>query len=152
MIGVHRKEFDGSLVDYLFEWTSSDHKWLLEELGRLPSEEDLISYVQMYEGMGCVFQVWLKNNEPVAITCVLNKAPSNHKPWIGMIVVRPECRREGIGREVIQEITGEFADVVFAGIPYDMNDWSLFLGQSGFEQYGIEKQEKGNYLIFVHPG
>nr|WP_286170530.1 GNAT family N-acetyltransferase [Bacillus sp. NTK071] len=152
MIRVNRKQFEGSLVNYLYDWTRSDHNWLLEELGRLPGEEDLISYIQMYEGMGCVFQVWLENNKPVAITSVLNKAPSNHKPWIGMIVVRPESRRKGIGREVMREVTEEFAGVVFAGVPYDMNNWSLFLGQCGFEQYGIEKEEKGNYLIFVHPG
>lgn len=151
MIGVYRKQYDGSLVDCLYEWTSSDHKWLLEELGRLPSEEDLLSYIQMYEGMGCVFQVWLQNNKAVAITSVLNKAPSNHKPWIGTIVVRPECRDKGIGRAVIKKITEEFSDVVFCGIPYDMNEWSLFLGKCGFEQYGIEKEEKSNYLIFVHP-
>ncbi len=137
-------------AELLFEWTNEDESWLLEEFGRIPVVEDMLSYLQTYKGMGCEFRLWLKNGAPVAITAVLDQAPSNQKSWLGMIVVDPRQRKAGIGRTAIHSILSEKTDVIFAGIPYDMNEWGMFLGKCGFEQYSVEGEEK-KYLILVHP-
>lgn len=136
-------------AELLFEWTTEDESWLMEEFGRVPVVEDMLSYFQTYEGIGCEFRLWYKNDAPVAITAVLERAPSNQKTWLGMIVVDPSQRSAGIGRTVIHSILSETREVLFAGIPYDRNGWSVFLGKCGFEQYNVEGEEK-KYLIFVH--
>jgi GNAT superfamily N-acetyltransferase len=137
-------------ANLLIEWTMEDKDWLDEEFGRLPIAEDMLSYIQTYEGMGCEFRLWFIDEEPVAITAVLDQAPSNQKSWLGTIVVDPAQRKKGVGQDVIHSIVSEKEEVVFAGIPLERNQWSLFLGKCGFEQYAIEGEEK-KYLIFVHP-
>lgn len=137
-------------ANLLIEWTFGDEAWLIEEFGRMPIAEDMLSYIQTYEGMGCEFRLWFKNEEPVAITAVLDQAPSNQKSWLGTIVVDPAQRKKGVGQDVIHSIVTEKKEVVFTGLPYERNEWSLFLGKCGFEQYAIEGEEK-KYLIFVHP-
>ncbi len=143
-------ESQENIAELLFEWTQEDETWLLEEFGRIPLFEDMVSYIQTYEGMGCEFNVWFYGDLPVAITAVLDDAPSNQKSWLGTIVVHPMKRRSGIGRSVILTLLSNKNNVVFSGIPYDLNEWSLFLGKCGFEQYGIEEEGK-KYLILVHP-
>ncbi|MGG1688309.1 GNAT family N-acetyltransferase [Pseudalkalibacillus sp. NRS-1564] len=143
-------ESQENIAELLFDWTQEDETWLLTEFGRNPLFEDMISYIQTYEGMGCEFNVWFYGDLPVAITAVLDDAPSNQKPWLGTIVVHPMKRKSGIGCSVIRTLLGEKNDVVFLGIPYELNEWSLFLGKCGFEQYGIEEEGK-KYLILVHP-
>lgn len=143
-------ESQENIAELLFDWAQEDETWLLAEFGRIPLFEDMISYVQTYEGMGCEFNVWLHEDLPVAITAVLDDAPSNQKSWLGTIVVHPLKRKKSIGRSVIRTLLSEKSDVVFSGIPYDLNDWSLFLGKCGFEQYGIEEEGK-KHLILVHP-
>lgn len=137
-------------ADLLMEWTMEDKDWIEEEFGRMPIAEDIFTYIQAYEGMGCEFRLWFKDEAPVAITAVLDQAPSNQKSWLGTIVVDPVQRRKGVGHDVIQCIVGEKREVVFAGIPLQQNEWSLFLGKCGFEQYAIEGEGK-KYLTFVHP-
>lgn len=150
MIEKWTRPSNESLAEFLFEWTSNDESWLIEEFGHIPPIEEMLSYLQTYEGMGCIFRLWLKDDNPVAFTAVLPKAPSNQKSWLGTIVVNPVFRERGIGKSVIDEIMADKANVVFAGVPYEQNEWSLFLGKCGFEQYGIEGEKK-QYLVLVHP-
>ncbi len=150
MISVTQRKFDGNLAELLYEWTLDDEAWLSEEFGRQPLFEDVVSYIQTYEGLGCQFQVWFRDDEPIGMTSVLEKAPSNYKPWIGTIVVRPDKRRQGYGRKMMQLVSDELTGVVFAGIPYELTGWSIFLGKCGFEQYGLEEDKK-KYLLFVRP-
>ncbi|MGB7999985.1 MAG: GNAT family N-acetyltransferase [Anaerobacillus sp.] len=150
MRNVTSTNFDGDLAELVYEWTMDDQIWLTEEFGRQPMFEDVISYVQTYEGIGCKFQIWFVEDEPIGLTSVLEVAPSNHKAWIGTIVVRPDKRRQGYGRKMMQLVVDELTGVVFAGIPYEMTGWSLFLGKCGFEQYGLEEDKK-KYLLFVRP-
>lgn len=138
------------LANLLIEWTMEDENWLIAEFGRMPIAEDILSYIQTYEGMGCEFRLWFNDENPVAITAVLDRAPSNQKLWIGTVVVAPVERNKGVGLSVIHAILNEQKEVVFAGIPFERNDWSLFLGKCGFEQYTVEGEEK-KYLVFVHP-
>lgn len=150
MRNVTSTNFDGDLAELVYEWTMDDQIWLTEEFGRQPMFEDVISYVQTYEGIGCKFQIWFVEDKPIGLTSVLEVAPSNHKAWIGTIVVRPDKRRQGYGRKMMQLVVDELTGVVFAGIPYEMTGWSLFLGKCGFEQYGLEEDKK-KYLLFVRP-
>ena len=124
-------------ANFLIEWTMEDKDWLTEEFGRMPFAEDMLSYIQTYEGIGCEFRLWFKDEEPVAITAVLDQAPSNQKSWLGTIVVDPAQRKRGVGHNVIHSIISEKREVLFAGIPLERNEWSLFLGKCGFEQYAI---------------
>lgn len=94
-------------ANLLMEWTMEDKDWLEEEFGRMPIAEDIFTYIQAYEGMGCEFRLWFKDEAPVAITAVLDQAPSNQKSWLGTIVVDPVQRKKGVGHEVIQCIIGE---------------------------------------------
>ncbi|MGA9288264.1 MAG: GNAT family N-acetyltransferase [Anaerobacillus sp.] len=150
MKNVTSTNFDGNLAELVYEWTMDDEIWLAEEFGRQPMFEDVMSYIQTYEGIGCKFQIWFVEDEPIGMTSVLEVAPSNHKAWIGTIVVRPDKRSQGYGRKMMQLVVDELTGVVFAGIPYEMTGWSLFLGKCGFEQYGLEEDKK-KYLLFVRP-
>ncbi|WP_347550539.1 hypothetical protein ABFG93_03040 [Pseudalkalibacillus hwajinpoensis] len=151
MIGIALGQLDISLSELLFEWTLEDEEWLLSEFGRQPSLAEVISYIQTYEGIGCEWKVWFEEEEAIAITCVLNQAPSNLQAWLGTIVVRPDKRNSGRGSSVIKSETKRYRPVIFAGIPYNRNEWSMFLGKCGFDQYGIEESPEETFLIFVKP-
>lgn len=151
MLDLHSETFDELHAELLYNWTRHDSNWYVEELGRQATKPDIVSYIQTYKGIGCKWKLWKRGDQPVAISCALPNAPSNHKPWVGTVVVNPEMRNLGIGRAVISKLREEIDEVMFAGIPYARIDWSIFLGKCGFEQYGIEEAQSKKYLIMVLP-
>ncbi|WP_270181731.1 GNAT family N-acetyltransferase [Alkalihalobacillus sp. CinArs1] len=146
-----KQAFDDGQAALLHHWTKDDTSWLVTEIGRQPTKEELVSYIQTYVGIGCEWTKWMHNDEPVAISCVHPSASSNMKPWIGTIVVKPGCRKQGFGRAVIEAHRKTMQNVIFAGLPYEHIEWSLFLSKCGFEQYGIEEEDGKKYLIMVIP-
>lgn len=151
MVELHSVPFVEEQAELLYDWTINDTTWQIEELGRKATKPDIVSYIQTYQGMGCSWQKWMQHDEPVAISCILHKAPSNGKSWIGTVVVNPKVRNNGVGQAVLSNHRKESDGVIFAGIPYARIEWSIFLGKCGFEQYGIEKDQGKEYLVMVHP-
>ncbi|WP_171016732.1 GNAT family N-acetyltransferase [Pseudalkalibacillus caeni] len=139
----------------LYNWTAKDKEWLDEEL--IPEEssaEDFERLIEKYRSEKGEWLVWQQEGMDVGITFFLPSAESNGQPWIGTVIVNPEYRRAGYGKEIIRHITHLVKQnkVIFAANPFAFDDWHRFLGTAGFEQYKIEKDESGReYLLFVLP-
>ncbi|QOR68412.1 GNAT family N-acetyltransferase [Cytobacillus suaedae] len=116
----------------------------------------LDAYLHGYSSLHGDWKVWIDKGIPIGITFTVNKAPSNHKMWLGTILIAKEHRNKGYARKILQALADKAVsrgdEAVFCGIPIEINEWSIFLGKCGFEQFKIEKDEYGrNYLVFVLP-
>ncbi|MBE4908881.1 GNAT family N-acetyltransferase [Bacillus luteolus] len=116
----------------------------------------LDAYMHGYTSLQGDWQVWLDKGILIGITFTVNKAPSNNKMWLGTILIAKEHRNKGFARRIIKELAikalSKGDEAIFCGIPIEINEWSMFLGNCGFEQFKIEKDKTGqNYLVFVYP-
>ncbi|UII57260.1 GNAT family N-acetyltransferase [Cytobacillus spongiae] len=119
-------------------------------------QHQLSEYIQKYAHLNGEWRVWKLKGQKVAISYHLPKSYSNHKPWIGTLLVRKAERNKGIGKEIISNICTEMKEcnqkVIFAGFPIENSQWTSFLTSCSFEQYKLEKDEQGdNYLIMIRP-
>lgn len=126
--------------------------WKENELKEFSLEE----YMHGYSSLDGNWYIWLDNGIPIGITFIVNNAPSNNKMWLGTILIAKEHRNKGFARRIIKELANialsKGVEAIFCGIPIEINEWSIFLGNCGFEQFKIEKDETGqNYLVFVYP-
>lgn len=138
-------------IPFLKSLIKNSPEWELEEC----SYEGLEEYLKEYKDVNGKWHVWYADNKKMAISYSVEQAPTNHRPWIGTLLVEPSSRQKGNGKKIIQYLLDEFQDnnhhVVYAAAPIHQNTWLSFLSSSGFEQYKIEKVESKTYLLFVKP-
>ncbi len=136
---------------FLDELSKGSRKWREIELKDL----DLPAYMEQYDGMQGEWRIWETDGSPAAISFHLESAPSNQKPWLGTLLVRPEDRRKGIAGTLIANLCKELRDkdckVLFSAVPIEEYEWVNFLSDCGFEQFKTEDHEDVIYLIMVRP-
>lgn len=135
------------------DWLIHSPDWLREE-GLLVNEVDglrIQAWMSLYEKYQGEWLIWSDSSRYIGMTYHVSRAPSNGRPWIGMVVVAPDKRNEGIGRVLLERITeclnqlGE--KVVYIGCPFERTNWMQFLGRCGFEQIGMDLLESGKKYI-----
>lgn len=146
------RPFEDSDYPFLAELICSSETWQKEECRPDEAEEYRTSY-KMYNGN---WLVWMKSNEMIGISFHLDWAPSNEKPWIGTVLIDHQHRKQGMGKEIIGQISAVLKQdghkAIFAGCPASRLDWLQFLGICGFEQLKSEKDTHGKeYIISVKP-
>ncbi|WP_349410357.1 GNAT family N-acetyltransferase [Pseudalkalibacillus sp. SCS-8] len=150
---MHVRNLISDDLPMMVDWFVESQDWIAEE-GLLSSEIDVqriqvwMSLYEKYEGE---WLVWLKDESPIGMTFHVLSAPSNQKPWIGMVMVNPLYRRRHFGVEVVEriveQISKEGTDIVYAASPFKRLSWIRFLGACSFEQIGLEKSPGGKEYI-----
>ncbi|MGM7701016.1 GNAT family N-acetyltransferase [Pseudalkalibacillus sp. Hm43] len=142
----------------LSKWFEQSEEWLKEEglLAIEMSPARLKVWMSLYDRYNGEWLVWFNKDGLIGFSHHILHAPSNTKPWIGMVMIAPELRRLGYGIKVLEEILRQVArsgyPIVFAGCPFDRIGWIQFLGKSGFEQIGLDVLENGRkYLKMAKP-
>jgi GNAT superfamily N-acetyltransferase len=152
VIKINSIEMEPNHLAFFSEIIKESPIWKETELKDLTLEE----YINGYTTMRGNWEVWLADRKPVGITFTVERAPSNHKMWLGTILILKEHRNKGYARNILSEIASRAfsrgEEAIFCGVPIEINEWSMFLSKCGFEQFKIEKDESGqNYLLLVNP-
>lgn len=131
-------------------FTELDSYWISAEMPQMSE----IEYLNKYDDGE--WRVWQQDERDVAITYHVEVAPSNHKPWIGTVIVNPNARRQGLGINIVQQLKQELQKkghkAIFAGVPVEAPVWIQFLSDCYFEQFKVEKDEQNQmYVIMVSP-
>ncbi|WHY74281.1 GNAT family N-acetyltransferase [Fictibacillus enclensis] len=138
-------------LPFLKKMILSSPRWLEEEgLTGNESEAELETYMKTYDKTGGEWLIWSINGQKIGATYLVYAAPSNGKPWLGTILVDPEQRNQGHAREIVADCCRKvetLSSVLFSAAPVLNHDWILFLNRNGFEQIGLEKDEKGKEYI-----
>lgn len=144
-----RKNFHKRDIPFFQELIECSPEWQKEEV----SSANILPYLEQYQDG--IWSVWYKNNKSVGISYHIEAARSNLRPWLGTILVDPDCQRQGVGKNIVDLITFELGQkghkVVYAAVPVEQHSWVQFLSTCGFEQYKIEKENDRMYLMLVKP-
>ncbi len=139
----------------LSKWFEQSEEWLKEEglLAVEMSPSRLKLWMSLYDRYDGEWLVWFNADGFIGFSQHILHAPSNAKPWIGMVMIAPERRKQGWGKEILEEILRRVDyPIVFAGCPYERIGWIQFLGKSGFEQIGLDVLDNGRkYLKMAKP-
>lgn len=150
---MYSSELKPHHLDFFTQIIEDSPIWKENEIKGLALER----YINSYSNLQGVWRVWWLNSwEPIGITFLVEKAPSNNKMWLGTILIAKEHRNKGYAKNIIKELANQSLsngeDALFCGVPIEIHEWSMFLGKCGFEQFKIEKDETGqNYLVLVYP-
>lgn len=145
-------EMEPQHVEFFTRIIEDSPLWEENELKNLSLDE----YINSYASMQGYWQVWIDSGIPIGITFTVDKAPSNNKMWLGTILIAKSHRNKGFARKIIKKLATQALskgeEALFCGIPIEINEWTIFLGKCGFEQFKIEKDGNGqNYLVLVFP-
>ncbi|MGD6818397.1 N-acetyltransferase family protein [Metabacillus sp. 84] len=125
--------------------------WIKEE----SDPDELSDYMKRHEMYQGEWRIWEKNGIPLAISFLAEWVPSNEKAWLGTILVHPDFRGRGTGKEILSLIGKELRlqghKVLFAGVPEARLEWIRFLSAGGFEQYKLEKIGDKEYMVLIFP-
>ncbi|MCK6256863.1 GNAT family N-acetyltransferase [Fictibacillus sp. KIGAM418] len=140
--------------DFFKEIIPHSHTWMKEEgLTGEENDEHLRSYLHRYDETGGEWLIWSGEGQKIGAAYLVYAAPSNQKPWLGTIVIHPEKRKQGFAKKIIEEISSmviKNSPVLFSACPAENTSWIRFLNHNGFEQAGLENDEKGKeYIKFV---
>lgn len=145
------REFEEEDLSFLEQLAEAHPVWRKEELGTKDAASFMLTY-SMYNG---TWLVWEDDGIPAAVSFHLEWAPSNGKPWLGTVAVRPEAEHKGYARSIIEKIASRLKaenKAMFAAVPIERQEWVLFLSQCGFEQLKNEKDDREKtYIIMVKP-
>ncbi|WP_433749359.1 GNAT family N-acetyltransferase [Falsibacillus pallidus] len=138
----------------LDKWTKYEDEWLNEELSGFTDINSFFEYYQSFEGEWRIWET-ARSGEAIGLTYHMDSAPSNQKPWLGTIIVRPDSRNKSLGRGIIEKISEEMKGsshkAMFAGVPIHHYRWIDFLSKCFFEQLKVENNQKGQYMVMVRP-
>ncbi|WP_261133841.1 GNAT family N-acetyltransferase [Bacillus sp. Marseille-Q3570] len=130
--------------EVITEWLEQSPEWLSEE-GLLKKEMDLQRtkvWMSLYDKYDGNWLMWEENHSLKGISFHIINAPSNNKPWIGMIMVNPEYRGNGYGSSIVHHLCKRLElkgyNIVFTACPFQRVGWLRFLATCGFEQIGTE--------------
>lgn len=151
MVKVKWRVFENSDLPFFQEVISESGKWRENEL----QGAELNQYMNQYDELTGEWRIWEWEGSPAAITFHLESAPSNHKAWMGTILVKASERRNGIATKILNDLASELKGrghrAIFAGVPIDEYEWSNFLSDCGFEQFKSEENKGETFLIMVRP-
>ncbi|RLQ95896.1 GNAT family N-acetyltransferase [Falsibacillus albus] len=148
---ISSRHFEKEDEVHFSDWIETSLEWKTIEM----KNESVLTYTKRHEEMPGKWLTWFepRRTEPVAITYHMETAPSNGKPWLGTLIVKPSRRMEGVGEEVItilgEELKANGHKAIFAGVPIEQYTWVDFLSRCGFEQFKVESEEKQQFLILV---
>lgn len=140
------------------EWFKHSSEWIKEE-GMLKEEigpQRIGVWMSLYDRYEGDWLVWEDNGSTKGLSYHILHAPSNKRPWIGMVMVDPQFRGDGYGRQIIQLLSGklqqEHFKIVYAGCPFTQVGWLQFLAACRFEQIGTDTLPSGKrYIKLVRP-
>jgi N-acetylglutamate synthase-like GNAT family acetyltransferase len=151
MVKVRWRAFKNTDSPFFQEVISASGKWREIEL----QGAELSHYMNQYDELEGEWRIWEWEGSPVAITYHLVSSPSNHKAWIGTVLVKASERRKGIAASILDQLAADLKEkghrAIFAGVPIDEYEWSNFLSDCGFEQFKTEKNKGETFLIMVRP-
>ncbi|MBU8906736.1 GNAT family N-acetyltransferase [Desertibacillus haloalkaliphilus] len=150
---VRSRPLHPSDIDTVVQFVSQSPQWLTYEWGQSKVEHDeWSSYMdEAVREFGGEWLVWEIDDTCVAVTFHVDEAESNHKPWLGIIIVAPLFRGRGVARAVVDELCFRKKEqlVLFAAVPISAYEWLDFLGHLQFEQYGVQKDLKEREFLIL---
>lgn len=151
MVKLEPRPFLKEDTEFFTEIVAASGKWRSNELRGM----GLSSYMSQYEELEGEWRVWEKDGRQVAVSFHLESAPSNEKPWLGTLLVKPSERRKGIAHHIIRRLGAELSEkgnkAFFSGVPIDEFEWINFLSDCGFEQLKSEENDGETFLVMVLP-
>jgi GNAT superfamily N-acetyltransferase len=154
---LHSNLLSAEDFPFFLELVVHSEAWKSREIaGGINGVDSIRQYVSDYKSLNGEWLLWQNNDENLAVTFHVMKAPSNGKSWLGTVLVAPHHRQKGWGKRILETLAGKFKQegkqVMFTAAPVGEDGWSRFLGKCGFEQSGLEKSNQGiEYLIYVKP-
>ena len=151
---LRAREIQASDLPFFQELVDASPEWQEEECVSDDLETYVLSYL-MYNGQ---WRIWYDESDNyVGISYMVEWSPSNEKPWLGTILIHPSKYRKGFGKKIIDQYKEELSQkghkALFAGCPIYKDTWLQFLGNCGFEQFKVEKDEvtQKEYMILILP-
>ncbi|MGG1571530.1 GNAT family N-acetyltransferase [Fictibacillus sp. NRS-1165] len=151
---MENRKFKDEDLSFFIEMARHSPVWMKEEgLKGNEIDEQWKDYLHRYDETGGEWLIWSDEEQKIGAAYLVYTAPSNQKPWLGSIVIHPVKRKQGYARKIIEEISSivkKQSPVLFSACPSGNEAWLRFLNQLGFEQAGLESDEKGKeYIKFI---
>ncbi len=150
---LRARELHSSDLPFFRELIEVSPEWQQEEC----TTDELESYLLTYKMYNGTWTIWKDGDTYIGVSFMIEWSPSNEKPWLGTILIHPSNHLQGYGKRIINQYKEDLAlkghKVLFAGCPIYRTSWIRFLGNCGFEQFKIEKDElnQKEYMISVLP-
>ena len=110
-------------LPFIVSWFKQSNE-LIKEEGLLDIEINLNKitvWMSLYESLEGDWLVWYDDMKLVGFSFHVQKAPSNNRPWIGMVLVDPEKRDCGYGIRIVNGLSNTLlkqgASIVYSAVP-----------------------------------